>query len=54
MKRPLRTLVSLASLSTLLVSQILFFPEPARSQVFVGDVCLPRCSTNQQSLWQPK
>lgn len=41
MKRPLRTLASLASLSTLLVSQPLFLPEPASSQTFVGNSCPP-------------
>jgi uncharacterized repeat protein (TIGR01451 family) len=47
MKRPLRTLASLASLSTLLVSQPLFLPNPARSQTFVGNVCPP--GTNRRS-----
>jgi uncharacterized repeat protein (TIGR01451 family) len=41
MKRPLRFLASLASLSTLLGSQTLFLPEPASSQTFVGNVCPP-------------
>jgi len=41
MKRPLRLLASLASLSTLLGSQTLFLPEPVRSQTFVGNVCPP-------------
>ncbi len=41
MKRPLRLLASLASISTLLGSQTLFLPEPARSQVLVGNLCPP-------------
>ena len=47
MKRPLRLLASLASLSTLLVFQPLFLPEAARSQVFVGNVCPPGTSRRQ-------
>ena len=47
MKRPLRLLASLASLSTLLVSQPLFLPEAARSQTFVGNVCPPGTARRQ-------
>ncbi len=47
MKRPLRTLASLAALSTLLVSQPLFLPEPARSQTFVGNICPPGTARRQ-------
>ncbi len=44
MKRPLRILASLTSLSTLMGSQTLFFPEPVYSQAFVGDRCPPGTS----------
>ena len=47
MKRPLRLLASLASLSTLLGSQTLFLAEPVHSQAFVGDRCPPGTSVRR-------
>ncbi|MEX0267956.1 hypothetical protein AB3R30_02320 [Leptolyngbyaceae cyanobacterium UHCC 1019] len=41
MQRPLRTLASLTSLSSLLVSQSLFLPNPASSQVLLGTFVPP-------------